>query len=329
MSEIDQYKEAMQKARSELIDDLSQREFIISAGAGVSEPTGILLWKELLKALDAKQPTGVDIDKTKEYNYPSIAQMTFRGFEENGEVAEYKKAIQEKVKSTKIPHTPTQIEMILASNGKIVTTNFDDTFESAFQALKRQGTIRSEFTSQALPRLCSKNVEDENHITYLHGKFDELEDEIIFKTTDYDKHYPSLNGGQESLVEKLLSYLYLRSDVAIVFVGFSFRDKYISRTLERINNIIKTEKPEILSNIKHYAILENKIAENADFLESEVKELFAEMKLTQQELEAINIKLLRYESGKHKEIYDVFVDINKKRDKQQVLIKPKEQANEI
>ncbi len=95
MSEIDQYKQSMQKARSELIDDLSQRDFIIFAGAGVSEPTGILLWKELLKALNEIQPlTGVTIDDVEDFQYPNIAQMLFDKFAKNGNAEEYKKIIE-------------------------------------------------------------------------------------------------------------------------------------------------------------------------------------------------------------------------------------------
>ncbi len=229
------------------------------------------------------------------------------------------------MQSTKIPHTVTQEEIILASGGKIVTTNFDDTFESAFETLNRRGVVQSGFKVQTLSKLEYKKVSEENHITYLHGKCDE--DEIIFKTADYLKHYPSLDSGQESSLEKLLSFLYVECNLTVVFVGFSFEDRFIMRTLERIYRETEIDRPNIFDNITHYALLENKISKNEDPYRTEVAELLREMELTQQNLEVININVLRYEHKMHKEITELFTNINQIREKQKALTEPKDEAS--
>ncbi len=322
MSEIDQYKEAMQKARSDLIDDLSQRELIIFAGAGISEPTGIPLWKELLKALNETQPLdGVTIDDVKEYQYPNIAQMLFDEFTKNDN-AEYINIIQAKMQSTKIPHTTTQEEMILASNGRIITTNFDDTFESAFDSLKRHNLLKHECTTQVLPALEKEKATKPNNITYLHGKADDCE--IIFKNDDYKKYYSRLSTDQESSLEKLLKHLFIDSGLTIVFVGFSFSDDYIMRTLERIYWEAEMDLSTILLNVRHYAILESS---------DSTSEEHSRIESLQKDLNAINISSMMYNNQMHKEIYELFVNIsqirNQRSEDKQDLIEPKDQANEI
>jgi len=330
MSEIDtyKYKASMQEARSQLIDDLSQKDFIVFAGAGIPEPTGVPLWKELLKTLYDKQPlNGVEVkmDDVNEYQYPNIAQMLFDEFATKGDSNDFKKTIQKKMQSTKIPHTVTQEEIIQACGGRIVTTNFDDTFESAFKRLIRNGAIKSELTVQTLSNLECEKVKENNCITYLHGKCNE--DEIIFKKADYTKHYPSLDGRQESPLEKLLRYFYIECNISVVFVGFSFEDSYVMRSLERIYKETELDKPSIMNGINHYALLENKVSEDADTSKPKVKCLLEEMKLIEKNLKAIKIKVLRYEHNIHKEIDEIFTSINQMRKKQNAFTEPEGQPS--
>ncbi|MBN1971847.1 MAG: SIR2 family protein [Candidatus Delongbacteria bacterium] len=323
MSDFELYKNSMQTARRELIEDLSQRDFIVFAGAGISEPTGIPLWKGLLKALEKEQPlAGVEIDKVEEYQCPNIAQMLYLEFDKKNKIPDYHKIIQDKMQSTKLPHTPLQEEIILASNGKIATTNYDNTFESAFQKLKRRQLIQSDYTFQTLSNLNCEKSRLKNNITYLHGKFDETE--IIFKTADYEKYYPSHSNRQKSSLEKFLKYIYLESGLAIIFVGFSFEDPYVIKTLERNYAEIKMNNPKILENVKHYALLESKVEENDINLSEPKKMLLEKMAKENKRLNEINITVFRYEYAQHKQLDDLFEGISQKLDTFKALTKPED-----
>lgn len=62
------------------IQDLSQRDFIVFAGAGIPKHTGIPDWKGLLKAMEEEQKLkGINIDEVDEYLCPEIAKFRVIG----------------------------------------------------------------------------------------------------------------------------------------------------------------------------------------------------------------------------------------------------------
>ncbi len=317
------HEKSIQKVKSHIIDDLSKRDFIVFAGAGLSERTGIPLWCDLLKKLNEKHSlNGVIIDDVKEYQYPNIAQMLYDEFEQNENIKAYMETIQSVTQASKIPYTPTQEEITLACEGKIVTTNFDETFESVFKKLQRRGNIDSELTLQTLPNFEIRNIIKKYNIVYLHGK--PSEGEIIFKTSDYKKYYPSLEDGEESSLENLLKFLYVESNMTVVFIGFSFEDSYIRKTIERI---YKEKCPEIGDIVKHYVFLENKVGENPDFSKTIIKKLFNDMKIKQEQLESINVNTFWYKQDYPTEIYNIFVQINELRKNKKALASPEDQLS--
>jgi len=333
MTEFENYKQSMIKAREVLIDDLSQRDFIVFVGAGVSEFTGVKLWPGILKALNDYRPDEnkkIDIESFLHYDYPSAAQMLYERYQENGKIKAFYDIIKQQVQATRWPDCGLQQEIIKLS-GRIITTNFDDTLESAFR------TLQKSCRKQCLPKLTYKKVCRKYSITYLHGNFSQHENsgenEIIFRTEDYAKYYSKLNRGRESCVEKILSNIYRNPKEAIVFIGFSFDDEYIKRTFARINKEIKNEhlmninNPSFrpyLSYIKHYALLSCEVQEdntneptwrtkNPDLIKKKTKEWENEKKLNE-ELKNMQINVWRYSKGKHIELKPLFDEIAQRRE---------------
>jgi NAD-dependent SIR2 family protein deacetylase len=321
----------MKEDVANFVEDLSQRDFVVFAGAGVPEITKIPTWRDLLTALERRQKIrGVDIKKVDSYLFPEIAQMLFVLFQKEDNAKEYYKIIREEIQPKAASQTNLQQEIILATS-RIITTNYDDTFERAFKKLHERKNIEEECTVQTIATLNDVKLKKKNHITYLHGRFDETS--IIFKTTDYERNYSCLNGGSESALEKLLRYVY--SEEALVFVGFSFDDRYITRTIERIYQDIKDEHVKhegdpnfrpFLSEIKHYALLEDVPCDDEEIyplefekdLDPKLKkeERIRRAKLLEEKLELMHIKVIGYEYGKHLQLEDWFNGIQRKRDAQ-------------
>ncbi len=235
MSGIEDYKKSMEKAKDNLIDDLSKREFIVFAGTGVSETTGVKLWEKILVDLDNKQSDRydkLDIGRWDSYEYPELAQILYGRYARLSETSRYYGIIEDNIKSTKEDSSKAQ-SLILNLSQRIITTNYDDTFEKAF-AEKKVDIIQ-----QTLPYLEYDKIA-ENSITYLHGNFsNDGQPNIIFKIEDYVKYYPMLLGAsEESCVEEILKNTYY-SKTALVFWGFSFGDRFIEKTLLRLSEEIK------------------------------------------------------------------------------------------
>ena len=237
------YQQSMKIAESKLIDDLSKRGFIVFAGTGAPETTGVKLWEKILIDLDEKQTdkdSKLNIEAWDSYEYPELAQILYGRYFRKNETRRYYNIIKDNIQSTKEDYCQSQ-RLILSLSQKVVTTNYDDTFEKAFKATGINAI------SQTLPAL-EYNKIVENSITYLHGKFcgDGSLPKIIFKTEDYAKYYPmllddELDAEEESCVEKILRSIY-ESKTALIFWGFSFGDRFIEKTLSRVYEELK-ERP--------------------------------------------------------------------------------------
>jgi hypothetical protein len=327
----------MKEDVANFIEDLSKRDFIVFAGAGVPEMTKIPTWLDLLIALEGQRTIeGVDISKIDSYLFPEVAQMLFVMFQKEGNIGEYHRIIKEKMQPKAGSQTNLQQEIVLAT-GRIITTNYDDTFERTFETLYGRKNIEKRCTVQTIANLTDEMLKTKNLITYLHGRFDE--ESKIFKTTDYESMYSRLNGGSESVLEKLLKYLYSKKEEALVFVGFSFDDRYITRTIERIYQEIKEEHAKragdldfrpFLSEIQHYALLED-VPDNdngkdniylhrrgkEDDSNLKKKERIEKARILEEKLNSMRIKVIRYEYEKHLQLEDWFKRIGINRSVQQ------------
>ena len=259
--------------------------------------------------------------------------MIYDRLERDGRVSEYYEKIQECMKPTQCSWDSKHSKIIQACSS-IVTTNIDGVFEKTItDELTRESKVQK-YSYQTLSNLDAEKVTNPYHITYLHGRYDEKE--IILKTFDYYKFYQVRNGGVPSKLENVLTKIFCGRK-GIVFVGFSFEDRFILEVFERgfqklkekMENTKKPKEEVCPEEIKHYALLENPfkegqererylmenrlniLPENEDWpdkLKNEKREKL------EKRLREINIKIIRYNHDNHKEIEPYFEGIcNKKR----------------
>lgn len=326
-----------------MINDLGKRDFLVFAGAGISEVTGINKWKELLKVLNERACVqGIKIDDIDALHCPEVAQMIYNTLEREGRISEYYEVIRECMQPSKCSWHSGHKEIIRACSS-IVTTNLDGVFESALMdelKQQRRGNGRNKkVTYQTLGKLDAGEVMKPYHVTYLHGRCSERE--IILKTCDYMKNYRGINGEEETGLERVLKEMFCRRE-AIVFTGFSFGDRFVLRTfesgfreLQRRAGDIRQTTMVLPEDIRHYALMEDPVKEGKE-RERWLQENQSNMKKgtkdwedwrevdertrLEEMLKQINVEVIRYEHGKHVEIEAYFEAIcNKRRNVQDFI----------
>jgi len=238
--------------------ELARRDdFVVFAGTGVSVEAGLPTWEELLQALE-RACYGQSKDKFDNPDeFPQKAQTFYDYLVKEGREAEYEAILKEQLEPRKALHTSQERE-IVETTGRIVTTNFDRTFEDA---IRRVSPNREDFVQQ-LPSFDVRRMREEYVLTYLHGSSDDC---VILKTSDYDMFYPSVSHAAGSRVlEEHLKYLYLNH--TLVFIGFSFSDRYLKEALriihsgiadeDRIHASVSSRCQPRLEGVKHYAFLQ-------------------------------------------------------------------------
>lgn len=320
--------------KNNMVADLAERDFIVFAGAGMSMVQGIKKWRDLLKMLNELVGLeGVDVGRIDSLHFPEIAQMIYNRLESDGRIAEYYETIQECMKPTQCSWDSRHQKIIKASSS-VVTTNIDGVFEKAITDNRPQSVPGKQgFSYQTLNNLDINKINNPNHITYLHGRYDE--EAIILKTCDYFKFYRVLNRGEVSDLVKVLKGVFCRRE-GIVFVGFSFGDRFVLEVFEQGFQELKKEvenkkerKGVSPKDIRHYALLEDPLKEGREhenwLIENRAKinrgnknwqdacEVEKRRKL-EGRLREINIEVIRYGHDKHVEIEPYFEEIcNKKR----------------
>jgi len=275
--------------------ELAKKDFIVFSGAGVPQTAGVPTWISLLKELLKLTPSVTDnIDTVDPEEFPNIAQKIFESLRQQNKEDEYYNTIRDSIKPTDAPYSGPQFEIVTTTNW-IVTTNFDTTFESAFK--KKLQVQNSENTPniQSLPDFRMENLFTKESIVYLHGRVDEKF--IIFKTDEYENFYPSVSQKTECSKE-LEDYLkYIFKNYTIVFIGFSFVDRYIKEALKNIYSELKRSDTicsakvgysPYLGKIRHYAFLKSACSNNNN------EKLYNDK--LDQELESLNIKVVRLDN---------------------------------
>lgn len=275
------------KKIEEIAEKLSQKEFIVFAGSGVARAAGIPMWRELIEELLRRKPINhVDIENLGEDEYPDIAQEIYNLFENKDD---YYKIIDDILRPTESSYSAPQLEIVKTTNW-IVTTNLDKTFESAFSSKFEIKEEQKNTIIYSLPDFEPKNLFSEESIVYLHGRV--VVEHIVFKRDDYEKYYPSVSSvtNCSEALEDYLKYIYEKH--TIVFIGVSFKDRYMRESLKNIHmKIKKTDdiasgkigRIPKLDNICHYAFLQ-KVLPNNNQISKELDK----------ELENIKIQVIRY-----------------------------------
>ena len=300
--------------REQIVDDLAKTDFLVFAGAGISSPTKVDTWSELmirfnegLREVSGNVLRGIEVGKVEAGLYPELAQMFYEKYCEFESADKYFEIVQRGTESKATTETGTQLDLIMESfNHSIITTNFDSTIENAYQKLTDVNFLESEMTYQTLGAL--KHKIENSQITYLHGRYDS--NEIVLKTSDYEKYY------SEYTIRKEL----------YKFVGFSFDDRYLLRAFKTICEEIIESQSTLYTNPntpkkKHYAFIESLPEDTFEKMEPTKK--IALQKRDENEklmrgklidhLDSFGIDVYEYKNIYHKEIGEIMQEIREKR----------------
>jgi hypothetical protein len=209
----------------DLIGSFDKDLFVPFIGAGPSTVLGEPIWSELLaqlcKSLNIKK-----IRKSKFSNgtvdYPKTFSNLFKKVQDNKQF--YKKLfeiIEPKKTSATWFH-----KRLVETFDSYITTNYDSPIEDTFIDLFPKRKLKKQYFS------CYGLDNMGDCIVYLHGHKDI--NFCIIKSEDYDYFYPSISGKPGiPILEDFLSNVF--TDRSVIFIGFSFNDKYIEEFLLSLN----------------------------------------------------------------------------------------------
>lgn len=201
------------KIDNRLKEAIENNNLVVFAGAGVSKYLGLPDWKNLLIG-------SVNHLKNEKYsnligNIGEDADL-IRLFDqiENNDRGQIKKFISQTFRISR-NNTFELHKSILRLTSQIVTTNYDQVFEFAYNQLYDENFPN--ITVQNKDKLNSAGIHKSNEfIFYLHGNASSPESCAVF-TSDYRKIYNSKS-------PSLFSLKSLATSKVILFIGFSFND---------------------------------------------------------------------------------------------------------
>lgn len=247
-------KDISKKNLAFLKKDLENNKIVSFVGAGASVPLGIPSWKKLLSKIyeqAKKQEYKGDFQEDSE-KWIEFAEELYDFLEKKDKVSVYENTLINNLKNSTNTSSLSLVKMVLAIN-RHVTTNFDTSIENAYKFLNYYSYFlnenyltRYQYTKHYLGNLSTSNL-IENSISYLHGNIEDKK--FIFRKKEYELFYPSISGDPDGIdwVEKFIEELFRQWN--ILFVGFSFNDRYIRELLFKIKE--KLEKEFTLFNNKY------------------------------------------------------------------------------
>lgn len=225
----------------EFVNDLTENNAAIFAGAGMSKACGYVSWPELLRDIAEELELSVD----KEHDLISLAQYHVN--ERGGKAGITKKILQEFSEQAE----PSENHEILARLpiSTYWTTNYDKLIEDA---LKRNLKIVD--TKYTETQLTWSKPKRDAVVYKMHGDVEHPENAILTKQ-QYEYYYKT----HEHFITQLSSDLISKT---FLFIGFSFTDPNLDYVLSRLN----TQFGE--NNRQHYCFIKKQ--NRADYDEDEI-----------------------------------------------------------
>lgn len=206
------------------------------AGAGLSRPSGFVVWKELLRTL--AESIGLNIDQ--EYDFPAVAQYVRN---ESGNRSTINESILEAYgKDVEINENISILTRIPIYT--YWTTNYDQLLENGLRAANRNPDVKTD------SKQLTSSKKDRDAVVYkMHGDVEHPADAVLTKDdyAQYEKHYPFF---RDVLEGDLISKTFL-------FIGFSFEDP----NLECILNQLRLHLDENMRT--HYCFMKKISREDA------------------------------------------------------------------
>lgn len=189
----------------------------VFAGAGLSRPSGFVVWKELLRPL--AEDIGLNIDD--EFDLTSVAQYVRnksgnRAAINSSILEAYSKDIMRNENVTILTRLPIYTYW---------TTNYDHLIEEGLRNANRNSDVKIEY------KQLSSTKRDRDAVVYkMHGDVDHAADAVLTKDdyVQYDRNHPFF---RSVLQGDLISKTFL-------FIGFSFEDPNLDSILGQIRLLL-------------------------------------------------------------------------------------------
>lgn len=216
--------------------------FVPFIGAGISTITGASGWKDLLLKMIHKHKVDINTEDIEAKNdtdidFPKLFSELFRKSDKKND---FYKDLFGFIEPTDYPFNPSLSPLIKTFNF-IVTTNYDKALETLYKEFFPNNKLTKHFFS-SYP---NNNILSNHNIVYLHG-YKDINFAII-KSEDYEYFYPSEHLGIP-IIQDFLDFLFTNN--IVIFIGFSFNDKYIKKYFEYLSTKYKNKKHYILIPIE-------------------------------------------------------------------------------
>jgi hypothetical protein len=274
----------------EFVNDLTENNVAIFAGAGMSKASGYVSWPELLRDIAEELELSVD----KEYDLISLAQYHVN--ERGGKAGIIKKILQEFSEQAE----PSENHEIVARLpiSTYWTTNYDKLIEDALK-----NNLKIVDVKYTLNQLTWSKPKRDAVVYKMHGDVEHPENAILTKQ-QYEYYYKT----HEHFIRQLSSDLISKT---FLFIGFSFTDPNLDYVLSRLNTQFGD------NNRQHYCFI--KRPNEADYDDADIfKYNLRKQELMIGDLKRYKIKALLVDD--YRDITSILKEIEKRYIKKTVFI---------
>jgi len=259
----------------QLIASLRGEQYAIFVGSGPSKVLGVPDWEELLRKLAKKIDYSVEPLFAKGERFHRIGSAVKKAYLEQSRGQDYLDFLAHNMEQTLSKYCSQQVAILKASRGVVITTNFDCCLEAVWQNAEDFEYLKHRIWN--VPELDETRVLQEETLVHLHGNKDEKR--FILTTEDYEQWYPNALQDERkpsSRLEDFLKSLFTR--MPFFFVGFSFEDDHLLRSLKKFRALNKTNIEVdlkftggqlVLQEPRHWALLPKEEKEEQEKEEAE------------------------------------------------------------
>jgi len=270
-----------------------KEECIPFIGAGLSKPTGIDGWSDLLISM-AEEFNLYDDEIKEKLKKSSYLQVASDLYNKIGNHTEYTKFLNQQFIQSVNLTTSTIIKIVYLFKS-IITTNYDTAIEEAHKTIEfvKTGNSTINYEIQAFPKFKTTSFIKKSTIAYLHGH---ISNKIYLLTQeDYESSYPTILKKNEP--SKLEDFLKANiQENSLIFFGFSFDDKFFYDFFKHVINESNREKEKNRQfeqysdseQIEHFAFIKLK--------KDDKKKNIIDNNSLHQKLKEINVKAIYYEN---------------------------------
>ncbi|WP_299223184.1 SIR2 family protein [uncultured Psychroserpens sp.] len=277
------------KFPEELLENFQNNRGAFFVGAGMSIEAGLPSWGQLITNLIdlAENKAWISKDRISEYRKLQKEGNQFLLLAEELKVElgdDFYEYIENTFGNPKINPTNTMISILEIKSSMIITSNYDMLIENAY--IKLNGSMPSTFKYSQSREIANNYWKEKFFILKVHGDAKSDVNGIILSQKDYRKTlYREI--GYKSILQSIFS------TKSIFFVGTSMTDPEFNLLLDYLHESYHGGGPS------HFLLIEE--SSTMPVLQKRFSEDF-------------NIKTITYknDSGKHSEINDYMIELNKR-----------------